>query len=69
LGVAVLSLNLSFNIWASVLATFPNIGQICAQFSGHSAFKTGLSARKYLLVKAEKDFPQKILIFYLNVLD
>jgi hypothetical protein len=32
--------NLSFNILASVLATFPNIGQIFAQFSGHSGCRT-----------------------------
>ncbi len=31
-----LTFNLSFNILASVLATFPNIGRIFAQFSGHS---------------------------------
>jgi hypothetical protein len=29
--------NLSFDILATVLATVPNIGQIFAQFSGHSA--------------------------------
>jgi hypothetical protein len=29
--------NLSFDILDTVLATFPNIGQIFAQFSGHSA--------------------------------
>jgi hypothetical protein len=31
--------NLSFDILATVLATFPNIGQIFAQFSGHFLFK------------------------------
>jgi hypothetical protein len=31
--------NLSFDILASVLATFPNIGRIFVQFSGHSAAK------------------------------
>jgi hypothetical protein len=30
--------NLSFDILATVLATFPNIGQIFTQFSGHSDF-------------------------------
>ncbi len=28
--------NLSLDILATVLATFPNIGQIFVQFSGHS---------------------------------
>jgi hypothetical protein len=28
--------NLSFDILATVLATFPNIGQLFSQFSGHS---------------------------------
>jgi hypothetical protein len=31
------TLNLRFDILATVLATFPNIGQIFVQFSGHSA--------------------------------
>ena len=29
--------NLSFDIWATVWATFQNIGRVFAQFSGHSA--------------------------------
>ncbi len=30
-----------YNILATVLATFPNIGQIFAQFSGHSESNKG----------------------------
>jgi hypothetical protein len=33
--------NLSFNFLASILATFQNIGQIFAQFSGHSGHNCG----------------------------
>jgi len=32
--------DLSFDILATVLATFPNIRQIFAQFSGHSVYDT-----------------------------
>jgi hypothetical protein len=35
--------NLSFDILAAVLATFPTIGQIFTQFSGHSAQSTLMS--------------------------
>ncbi len=33
--------DLSLGILATVLATFPNIGQIFVQFSGHSAENNG----------------------------
>jgi hypothetical protein len=37
--------NLCFDILATVLATFPNIGRIFAQFSGHSGRRKCLSTK------------------------
>jgi hypothetical protein len=41
--------NLSFDILATVWATFPNIGRIFAQFSGHSANKSNYEFDKLII--------------------